>query len=144
MKFNHSQFVFAREYRGINQTDLSKKVKGLFQSNLSKFEKGFDVLSENVILELISFLNFPVKFFTKTINNDINIDRYGKKPRITKAIKVQLEANNKIIGYLVNQLNDSVAYPDFYLKSLNPEEYTPEEAAKFTRKLMGLDKLSLL
>lgn len=140
MKFNHSQFVFAREYRGIGQTDLSKKVKGLSQSNLSKFEKGFDVLSENVIYELISFLDFPVKFFTKTINNDIDIAHYRKKSGITKAVKVQLESNNKIIGYLVDQLNDSVDYPDFSLRPLDPEEYTPEEVAKFTRKLMGLDK----
>lgn len=140
MKFNNSQFVFAREYRGISQTDLSKKVKGLSQSNLSKFEKGFDVLSENVINELINVLDFPVKFFTKTINNDIEIAHYRKKSGITKALKVQLESNNKIIGYLIDQLNDSVDYPDFSLRSLDPEEYTPEEAAKFTRKLMGLDK----
>lgn len=38
----------------------------------------------------------------------------------------------------MDQLNDSVDYPDFSLRSLNSEEYTPEEAAKFTRKLMGL------
>ena len=140
MKFNHSQFVFAREYRGIGQTDLSKKIKGLSQSNLSKFEKGFDVLSENVVYDLISFLDFPASFFTKTINNDIEIAHYRKKSGITKGVKVQIESNNKIIGYLVDQLNDSVDYPDFCLKPLDPEEYTPEEVAKFTRKLMGLNK----
>ncbi|MGO3181853.1 MAG: ImmA/IrrE family metallo-endopeptidase [Aequorivita sp.] len=140
MKFNHSQFIFAREYRGIGQTDLSKKIKGLSQSNLSKFEKGFDVLSENVIYELINFLDFPLEFFTKTINNDIDIAHYRKKASITKAVKIQLESNNKIIGYLVDQLNDSVDYPNFSLRPLDPEEYTPEEAAKFTRKIMGLNK----
>ncbi|MBE7633322.1 XRE family transcriptional regulator [Tenacibaculum finnmarkense] len=140
MEFNHSQFIFAREYRGIGQTDLSKKIKGLSQSNLSKFEKGFDVLSENIIYELINFLNFPVTFFTKKINNDIEIAHYRKKSGITKAVKVQLDSNNKIIGYLVDQLNDSVDYPDFSLRPLDPEEYTPEEVARFTRKLIGLDK----
>lgn len=140
MKFNHSQFVFAREYRGLGQTELSKEIKGLSQSNLSKFEKGFDVLSDKIIIELIKFLDFPENFFTKTINNDINIAHYRKKSGLTKAIKVQLDSNNKILGYLVDQLNDSVDFPTFSLKPLDPDEYAPEEVARFTRKLIGLDK----
>lgn len=140
MKFNHSQFVFAREYRGLSQTNLSKMIKGLSQSNLSKFEKGFDVLSDNIITELINFLDFPTSFFTSRINNDIEIAHYRKKSGITKSIKSELESNNKIIGYLLDQLNGSVNFPDFNLRPLDPEEYTPEEAARFTRKLMGLNK----
>lgn len=140
MKFNHSQFVFAREYRNIKQTALSKEIKGLSQSNLSKFEKGFDVLSEQIIELIIKYLDFPKSFFQKTINNDIEIAHYRKKSGITKAIKTQIEANNKIIGYLVDQLNDSVDYNEFTLQPLNPEDYTPEEVAKYTRKLMGLNK----
>jgi Zn-dependent peptidase ImmA (M78 family) len=140
MKFNHSQFVFAREYRGISQTVLSKQIEGLSQSNLSKFEKGFDVLSDTIIETLIAYLDFPKSFFEKVINNDIEIAHYRKKSGITKAVKIQLESNNKILGYLVDQLSDSVDYPEFSLKPLDPEEYTPEEVAKFTRKIMGLNK----
>ena len=110
MKFNNSQFVFAREYRGIGQTDLSKKVKGLSQSNLSKFEKGFDVLSENVIYELINILDFPVNFFTKTINNDIEIAHYRKKSGITKennTIIYNDYYNNNIIRNLSGRSHNS-------------------------------------
>lgn len=140
MKFNHSQFVFAREYRVMSQTELSKQIKGLSQSNLSKFEKGFDVLSDEIINTLITVLDFPLSFFQKNINNDIEIAHYRKKSGITKAIKIQIESNNKIIGYLVDQLNDSIDYPEFSLKPLDPEEYTPQEVARYTRKLMGLNK----
>lgn len=140
MKFNHSQFVFAREYRGISQTVLSKAIKGLSQSNLSKFEKGFDVLSEPIIESIIRFLDFPKSFFRKKINNDIEIAHYRKKSGITKSIKTQIESNNKLLGYLVDQLNDSVDYEEFSLQPLNPEDYTPEEIAKHTRRIMGLNK----
>lgn len=140
MKINHSQFIFAREYRGISQTELSKQIIGLSQSNLSKFEKGFDVLSEAVIESLISFLGFPKSFFEKVINNDIEIAHYRKRSGITKALKTQIESNNKLLGYLVDQLNHSIDFPDFSLKPLDPEEYLPEEIAKYTRKLIGLNK----
>lgn len=140
MEFNHSQFVFAREYRGISQTDLSKQIVGLSQSNLSKFEKGFDVLSDSIVETLIDVLDFPKNFFKKTINNDIEIAHYRKRSGITKELRTQLESNNKILGYLVDQLNISIDFPNFSLKSLDPEEFTPEEIAKFTRKTMGLDR----
>lgn len=140
MKINHSQFVFAREFKGISQTELSKQVKGLSQSNLSKFEKGFDVLSESVIDSLIEFLGFPKSFFSKVINNDIEIAHYRKRSGITKGLKTQIETNNRLLGYIVDQLNQSIDFPEFSLKPLDPEEFLPEEVAKFTRKLMGLNK----
>ena len=140
MKFNHSQFVFAREYRCISQTELSKQIKGLSQSNLSKFEKGFDVLSDSVVNSLIDFLDFPTNFFKKTINNDIEIAHYRKKSGITKELRTQLESNNRLLGYLIDQLNISVDFPEFSLRPLDPEEYTPEEVAKYARKTIGLNK----
>jgi Zn-dependent peptidase ImmA (M78 family) len=140
MKINHSQFVFAREFRGISQTELSKQVKGLSQSNLSKFEKGFDVLSDSVIESLIEVLGFPKSFFTKVINNDIEIAHYRKRSGITKGLKTQIETNNRLLGYVVDQLNHSIDFPEFSLKPLDPEEYLPEEVARFTRRLMGLNK----
>ncbi|QDO93660.1 ImmA/IrrE family metallo-endopeptidase [Formosa sediminum] len=140
MRLKTSQFIFAREYRGLSQTDVSKKIKGLSQSNLSKFEKGFDVLSESVIESLIALLNFPKNFFYKEINIDIEIAHYRKKSGLSKQIKTALESNNKFLGHLVDKLNEAVDYPEFSLRPLDPEEYSPEDIAKHTRSLLGLNK----
>lgn len=140
MKINHSQFVFAREYRGMSQTELSKKITGLSQSNLSKFEKGLEILSEDMVYKIIEELNFPHSFFQIKIHNEIESAHYRSKSGITKKIRVQLESNNKLLGYLVDQLNDSVEFPDFSLVPLDVEDYTPEYIAGYTRKILGLKR----
>jgi len=123
MKVNHSQLTLAREYRGLTQTELSKAVQGLSQSNLSKFEKVFETL------------NFPKEFFAKKINIDLEIANYRKKSSISKTLLQDFETSCKFIGYLIDEMADSVDYPDFSLVTLDLEEgYTPEEAAIFTRK----------
>ncbi len=138
MKLNYSQFVFAREMKGLSQTQLAKEIKGLSQSNLSKFEKGFDVLSEEKIDSIISFLGFPKSFFYKRIGNNPELAHYRKKSGTTKALKTELECNNRILGYLIDCFSEDIVFPDFTLRPLDPEEYKPEEIAKHTRKLIGL------
>lgn len=140
MKLNHSQITFAREYRGMNQSELSDKIQGLSQSNLSKFEKGFDVLSDDKIEEIIRTLKFPKSFFKKKIYNDVLLAHYRIKSGVNKSVRTKLNSNNKIIAYLVDQLNESVDFPDFNFTPLNPEDYTPEQIAKHTRNFLGLKK----
>ncbi len=138
MEYRYSQFVFARELRGLSQTRLAKEIKGLSQSNLSKFEKGLDILSEDKVDEIIKFLDFPKEFFKKRISNSVEIAHYRKKAGVSKAIKTELESNNKILGYLVDCLSESVDFEDYKLRPLDPEFYTPEEVARYTRKSMGV------
>ena len=73
MKLNPKQLILAREYRGYSQTDLAKRIKGLSQSNLSKYEKGLDILSDDILMRIISFLEFPVDFFYKRISKKMLI-----------------------------------------------------------------------
>lgn len=140
MKINHSQFVFAREYRGMNQKQLSEQINGLSQSNLSKFEKGLEIISNDIVKEIIRVLDFPFSFFYKTIYNEIESAHYRKKSGITKAVRVQIETNNKLLGYIVDELNKSIDFPEFSLKAFDVEEYTPESIAKHTRKIIGLKR----
>lgn len=140
MKLNHSQFVFAREIKGLNQTQLVKSISGLSQSNLSKFEKGFDVLSDEKIQKLIDYLGFPKSFYQLKISNNAELAHYRKKSGLTKALKTELECNNRMLGYIVDKLSESVFFPDFTLKPLDPEYYAPEEVARYTRQLIGLNK----
>ena len=131
MKVNHSQLTLAREYRGLTQTELSKAVTGLSQSNLSKFEKGLGGLSDELLGKIFDTLNFPKEFFAKKINIDLEIANYRKKSSISKTLLQDFETSCKFIGYLIDEMADSVDYPDFSLVTLDLEEgYTPEEARK--------------
>jgi len=139
MKINHKQLTFAREYRGYSQTELASKIDGLSQSNLSKFEKGVSTLSEELIAKVISFLDFPLDFFQKTISNKTDTAHFRKRSTITKKVKTEIELSYRLIGYLIDQMADSLYWPEFTFKTLDIEEgYTPEYIAAYTRRFLGL------
>lgn len=138
MKINPKLLTFAREYRGYSQTDLASNIKGLSQSNLSKFEKGLCALSDDVLKRVIAFLNFPESFFERTISNKVEHAHYRKKTGLNKGTKERIERSNKLIGYIIDQMADSIEFPPFALNVLDIEGgYTPESAARYTRKHMG-------
>lgn len=136
---NNRQLTFAREYRGYSQTELADSISGLSQSNLSKFEKGFGVLSNDVQLKIIKFLDFPVEFFEKKINITIENANYRKKSSISKSITQMFDNKCKLIGYSIDELSESIEWPDFSLTQLNPDDgYSPEYVAEYNRRLLNL------
>lgn len=138
---NHRQLTFARELRGYSQTDLSSSIKGLSQSNLSKFEKGLSVLSEEVQKKIIDFLDFPVEFFDRKITTTIENGNYRKRASVTKSEILKFENTCKILGYLIDEMSESIEWPDFSLSPLNVEEgYSPSYTANYNRKVLGLKK----
>ncbi|MEZ0007070.1 Zn-dependent peptidase ImmA (M78 family) [Flavobacterium sp. 28YEA47A] len=138
---NHRQLTFAREIRGYSQTDLSSSIKGLSQSNLSKFEKGLSVLSEEIQSKIIEFLNFPVEFFDRKINTSIENGNYRKKANITKSDILKFENKCKILGYIIDEMAQSLNWPEFKLVPLNVEDgYSPEYVANYNRKILKLQK----
>lgn len=61
-----SALIVAMNYRGYNQSKLSKNFKGLSQPALSRFLKGErNVISEEKLKEIIIFLDFPFQFLYK-------------------------------------------------------------------------------
>ena len=139
MKFNHAQLTFAREFRALSQTELSKRIKGLSQSNLSKFEKGIESLSKEIIDKLVLELDFPIEFFEKRISNEVENAHYRKRATLTKGERSKLEYGNKLIGYIIDQMSDSIEWPNFTLYSLNLDDgYTPEISANFIRKALSI------
>lgn len=135
MKVNHKQLIFAREYRGMSQTELAKSVKGLSQSNLSKYEKGLGGLSDEVLQNIFKVLNFPASFFEKKMGTTLETANYRKKSSIPKSLIKNFETSCIMLGYIVDELSDSVDFPDFTLKTIDIEDgYTPTEIAIFTRK----------
>lgn len=136
---NYKQLIFAREYRGYSQTDLANSISGLSQSNLSKFEKGFGVLSDEIITKLIEFLNFPIDFFNKRINTTIDNANYRKRGTVSKTLVQKFENKCKLIGYIIDEFSESLEWPEFSLSPQNVDEgFTPQSVANYNRKLLKL------
>lgn len=137
---NHKQLTFAREFRGYSQTELSNQIQGLSQSNLSKFEKGLGVLSEEIQKTIIDFLDFPEDFYNRKINSVIENANYRKRATVSKSKILKFENKCKIIGYVVDELSESIEWPDFILAPLNVEDgFSPEYIANYTRRLIKLN-----
>lgn len=136
---NHKQLIFAREYRGLSQDRLSKSIKGLSQPNLSKFEKGLGTLSVDIQEKIMQKLDFPLEFFERKLNANIENGNYRKRSTISKATQQLFEKKCKIIGYLIDQFYEEVEWPDFNFNPLNVEEgYTADHVARINRRLIGL------
>lgn len=136
---NYRQLTFVREYKGYTQTELASYIMGLSQSNLSKFEKGVGQLSDEVKQRIIDFLGFPAGFYEQTISNKVENAEYRKKAGLTKQKKDFIDLSNKLIGYIIDQMSESIEFPTFNLKTLDLEDgYTPKQVAQFTRKYMGI------
>lgn len=136
---NHRQLTFARELRGYTQTELANSIQGLSQSNLSKFEKGLGVLSEELQRKIIDFLGFPEGFFKKKINSSIEHAHYRKKASVTKGDINAFENKCKSIGYIIDEMAESIEWPEFSLQALNVEEgYSPTYVANYNRKVLNL------
>lgn len=139
MNINNKQIIFAREYRGYSQTELASKIVGLSQSNLSKYEKGVGTLSSEVLNRIINFLEFPAAFFEKRISNVVVNTHYRSKKCTTKQERSQIDFSNKLIGYIIDQMGESVVFPEMSLRTIDLEDgFTPEEAAQYTRRFLGL------
>jgi Zn-dependent peptidase ImmA (M78 family) len=139
MNINCKQLTFVREYRGYSQTELASKIEGLSQSNLSKFEKGVGYLSSDVMDRMINFLGFPEAFYENIISNKAENAHYRRKKGMTKNERTNIELSNKLIGYIVDQMGESVEFPDISIKMIDLEEgFTPASAATYIRRYFGL------
>ena len=139
MNLNFKQLTFAREYRGYSQSDLAAHIPGLSQSNLSKFEKGISTLSDELINRVYDFLNFPPSFFDKTISNAVENPHYRKRATIRKKDINSIESSIRLLGYMVDRMNESIEWPEFNLEPLNIEDgYSVQNIAKHARRSLGI------
>lgn len=139
MKFNYRQLIFVREYLGYTQTELASHITGLSQSNLSKYEKGIGGLSEDILGKIVDFLGFPEEFFALSISNNVENAHYRRKSNLTKKTRSQIEYSNKLIGYIIDEMSDTIEFPEFMFRTIDIEDgYTPEYIAGYTRKLLGV------
>ncbi len=140
MKINYRQVTFAREYRGYSQSQLADNISGLSQPNLSKYEKGFNSLSDDLVLSIIDFLGFPISWLYQNISNIPENAHYRKRATLSKKDKTSIEFGNRLIGYIVDQMSDSIDWPEFKHIPMDIQEgHTPKSIAKYARKVLGLN-----
>lgn len=136
---DNRQLILAREYRELTQTELSKSVSGLSQPNLSRFEKGLDILSEAVQQRIIEFLKFPAEFYTRRVGNFIENAHYRKKAAISKSLINKFEISCRLIGYIIDELAETIEYPPFKLSQLDVDDgYEPTYIAQYNRRVLSL------
>jgi Zn-dependent peptidase ImmA (M78 family)/DNA-binding XRE family transcriptional regulator len=127
MQSKYTQLAFAREYRGLSQTELAERVPGLSQSNLSKFEKGIDKLSSETVSKILGFLNFPDSWLEQTIGNLPTSAHYRKRTTI------------RLIGFIADQMSKAIEWPDYFMLDFESDSnLRPEQIAESLRDFFGI------
>lgn len=126
---NVERIKLARESRGYSQSSLSKEMKSASQVLLSKIEKGLANVTDDVLNELCSVLDYPKDFFYKKHDVYPLKHFYFRKNLGTSMIKAKLlESQINIISGNICDLLDAVEieidlpYTDLYKTGLSPEQ----------------------
>lgn len=134
----NQQLIFAREYRGYTQSELSSMIPGLSQSNLSKFEKGLGTLSEELVGRIMKTLDFPMTFLELKIEAADN-GHYRRKATIKASQRGQIKRFISLVSYMVDIMAEDIEFPDFKFSYLDVESgISPQEAARITRQKLKL------
>lgn len=135
----NSQLTFARQYRGMNQSNLAKQIPGLSQSNLSKYEKGIGTLSDDVLFRIMDTLNFPIGFLDLKIKNNVEYRHYRKKASIGSMDRDKIDRFISVVAYCFDWMSDFIELPSFQFKYIDLERgATPEEVALIVRRQFKL------
>lgn len=133
------QLTFAREYRGYTQKALAAAIHGLSQSNLSKFERGMEILSDDVLRRVMDFLGFPMAFLEINIVNNIENKHYRSKATISATQKRMIDREIALIAYCFDWMSDFVELPEYNFGSYDLEEgMSPEDVAQHIRRKLRL------
>lgn len=135
---------FARNSKGISQSELAQRIPKLTQPILSKIEQGLIEIN-NEQLELISIeLGIPLNFFKVTTPSMINVGTFfRKRVSISQKENIKIETRLNLLGIAIDRLLKNVKRPDYSIKSMDLEFdfENPSEIAAETRRLLGLGKM---
>ncbi len=125
---NIERIKLARESRGYSQTMLSKKSKKISQVVLSKIEKGAYNVTEEIVNEIATVLDYKPDFFYKQHDVYPLKHFYFRKNLGTGTNTKKIEALINIISSNIRDLLDSVdievkvPFIDIYEKRITPSE----------------------
>ena len=134
--------TLAREYRGLTQTALAKKL-GVAQSIVSRFESGTLPMSEQNVLALSTALNFPATFFEQPetiygLGASFLFHRSRQSLPVGELRRIEAEVNVARIG-IARLLRGVDSHSE---REIRPMEVgldgTPEEIAQLVRAAWSL------
>ncbi len=138
-EINPQMISLARESRFLTQKELSDLLE-IEQGSISKVESGLINLSEANLDKLSSILEYPKDFFYLN-NSKQYIDlhnHFRKKKNISKVEENGLKAKINILSNHIRTLIEPIEFTENRIKFLTTEEYTPEEVAIYTRKVLNI------
>lgn len=126
---NIERIKLARESRGYSQSALAKEMKSASQVLLSKIEKGLSNVTDEVLSDLSTILEYPKEFFYKKHDVYPLKHFYFRKNLGTSVLKSRLlESQINILSGNICDLLDAVEidvdlpFTDLYKTGLSPEQ----------------------
>ena len=137
--FDSGQLMFKYSSQKLHGLDVYKRQS---QGMLSKIEKGLFKPSEDFLLSIYDFLNFPISFFEqKDQLFDPNLTFYRKRVTVKKITQLSAEGRMNLVRMHVERLMKSVELPELNLPTWDVEEQgEPTNAAIWLRRSWGLPK----
>jgi len=133
----YDQLTFAREYRELTQTELTRRVPGLYQSNLSAFERGVGTLSAEMLSRIMNCLGFPKDFLRLKLGNQPT--HFRKNASINATGNKHIQRFISLVAYILDNLFDEMELPAFRVPQIDLSDGTsPEAAARIVRRRLRL------
>jgi len=132
---------FARNSRGISQSELASRVAKLTQPILSKIEKGLVDVNEEQLELISSELGMPRSFFQLITPAMLNVDTlFRKRVSISQKENIKITTRLNLLSIALDRLLKNVKLPNYSILPLDMEfDYdTPTEVAMETRRMLGL------
>lgn len=141
-RVNYRMITLARVARGYTQTDLANAIPKLSQGNLCKIEKDALGITDDMVVKIADFLDFPVSFFYQQYTfPPFSQIYYRKLESVTSGNKkmTELRANFNIIMSCIDNMIDELSIPSFSVPQYDLEEgISIKDVAKRTRLKMGV------
>lgn len=126
----------AREYCGLTQTELAKKV-GVNQSALTHVESGRNIPSQELLVSIAEQTGFSLSFFEKEPVEDFPLGSLIFRARMALSARELNQAHQyaSVLSEHVKKMSKHFDVPPLRLPRVNEE---PIEAARITRVAFGL------
>ncbi len=138
---NTYNLKIARDFRGLRQNELAKKLNYKSVSKLSKIENGLKKATSQEIEEILEALNFPNSYLGLNFNSEIRNDFKYRSRKINNRTKNEIEANLHIALSIIDDLLgdeleiDSFSFDNYINDPINKLLEIDEIAHYFRKKL---------
>lgn len=140
MPVNPKMISIARESRGLNQTELSKKLN-ISISNISRMEYGMlSDIKNDTLAKLSDALDYPVSFFYQDFSIQPPNVHYRKRLTLSPKIVKKADALMNIYRGNIEKLLDTVILKEANLPIFNDNKYgTPKKVAAYLRSFWKVE-----